>query len=105
MTHNEMELETAAGRLRMRVGAGRYPEARDALAEYGAAVRKTASGLAPEDPGRGRLLRESLKLLEDVRRRTLADRAHAAARLARLPRPRRGYCEQAPPRPNWTCLG
>src|SRR5579862_207007 len=105
MTRTEMELETAAVRLRARVGAGRYAGARDALAEYGVAVREAVFGLAPEDPGRSRLLRESLKLLEDVRRRTLANRAHAAARLARLPRPPRGYCEQGPARPNWVCLG
>jgi hypothetical protein len=84
MTAVEAELEALAGRLRARVADGRYREAQDALAEYCGALGKSAAGLAPRAPDRRRLQEQWLSLLEETRRRVLAGRAHAGARLALL---------------------
>lgn len=104
MRAGETELEALAARLRARVAEGRYGEARGALREYCGALRKAVAGLAPGDPGRGRLKSDWERLAEETRRRLLARRAHAAARLARLPKLPLPY-RDGPPRHTWQCLG
>jgi hypothetical protein len=105
MKSGEAELDVLAGRLRARVGEGRYGEARCALAEYCQALRKTVAGLPRGDPGLRRLENDWRRLLEETRRRVLAKRAHAAARLARLPKVLPLYREPCPPRHTWEYSG
>ena len=104
-THEE-ELESLAGRLRVRVAEGRYAEAQGVLREYCQALRKTVAGLPRGDPGRGRLGDEWRRLAEQTRRGLLAGRAHACARLARVaqvPKRLQTYGEDPPPRRTWEC--
>ena len=101
------DLEILAGRLRARVAEGRYPEARGVLREYCLALRKTVAGLPRGDPGRCRLEDDWRRLAEETRRRVLAGRAHAGARLARLaqaPSGSRFYGDGLPPRRTWEWL-
>jgi hypothetical protein len=84
MMAGDAELEALADRLRARVGERRYREAQDALAEYCRALRKTAAGLPRGDLRLRHLEVEWRGLAEETRRRVLAGRAHAAARLARV---------------------
>jgi hypothetical protein len=84
MKAQEAELEILAGRVRARVAEGRYPEAQGALREYCQALRKTVAGVPRGDPGLRRLENEWRRLAEETRRRVLAGRAHAGARLAKL---------------------
>jgi hypothetical protein len=107
MKAGEAELEILAGRLRARVAEGRYPEAQGALREYCLALRKTVAGLPRGDPGRCRLEDDWRRLAEEARRRVLAGRAHAGARLARLaqaPSGSRFYGDGLPPRRTWEWL-
>jgi hypothetical protein len=99
------ELEALAGRLRARVAERRYPEARSALQDYCQALRKTAAGLPPGDPRLCRLEEDWRRLLEETRRRVLAGRTHARARLARLPRVPGLYLEPCPARHTWEFSG
>jgi len=99
------ELEALAGRLRARVAEGRYAEARIALQEYCRSLRKTAAGLPPGDPSLRRLEDDWRRLLEETRRRVLAGRTHAGARLARLPRVPGLYREACVPRHTWEYSG
>lgn len=105
MSANPRERAAHAERLRDRVAEGRFLEARDALEEYCGALRKTAAGLPPGDPGLGLLEDEWRGLLEQTRRQVLAGRAHAAARLSRVPKASRPYGEGPPPRSSWECSG
>ena len=105
MKASQKELDAVAGRLRARVAEGRYGEAQGALQEYCRALRKTAGGLPSGDPGLGRLEDEWRRLLEETRRRVLAQRAHAAARLARLPKVLPLYREPCLPRHTWEYSG
>ena len=104
MTAGPAAREALAGRLRARVGEGRYLEAQAALAEYCGALRTAAEGLPPGDPLLHALEQEWQRLLEETRREVLAGRAHAAARLARLPRLCEPYGGPPPPRPTWQCF-
>jgi len=104
MTAGAAALESLAGRVRARVAERRYREAQDAMAEYCRALRQAASGLAPGDPARQRLKHEWRGLLEETRRRVLADRANAGLRLARLPKPPRPYGDGPQPRRTWLYL-
>ena len=99
------ELESLAGRLRARVAEGRYPEAQRVLAEYCRTLRNTVAGLPPGDPALGRLEDQWRRLAEETRRRVLAGRAHAAARLVRLPKRPPRYGEPSPPRHTWEFSG
>jgi hypothetical protein len=95
MKANPAELEALAGRLRASVAAGRYREAQETLQEYCRALRKAVAGLPPGDARLHSLEDEWRLLLDQTRRRVLAGRAHAAARLRRLApspaRPRFGF--------------
>lgn len=105
MKSGAAEMEAVAARLRTRVSERRYPEAQCALQAYCQALRKTVAGLAPCDPSVLRLENEWNRLLGETQRRMLANRAHAAARLARLPKPLPGYGTPAPPRHTWEFSG
>jgi hypothetical protein len=103
----EAELEPLAGRLRMRVAERRYREAQSDLRDYCQALRKTVAALPSGDPALRRLEDDGRRLLDDVRRRVLAGRAHAGARLARLakmPTRARFYGDGLPPRRTWEWL-
>jgi hypothetical protein len=105
---DEAGLEALAERLRDRVAEGRYRAAQSALAEYCGALRKKAGSFAPGDPGLIRLQNEWMRLAEDTRRRVLAGRAHAGARLARLsqtPQRIRSYDQDPPARRTCEWLG
>jgi hypothetical protein len=104
MTAGAAALESLAGRVRARVAERRYREAQDAMAEYCRALRREVAGRAPGDPARQRLKHEWQGLLEEIRRRLLADRAHAGLRLARLPKPPRPYGDGPQPRRTWLYL-
>ena len=82
MTAGEAELESLAARLRAHVSGRRYREAQDALDAYCRMLGQTAAGLPRGD--RRRLQDAWRRLAEETRRRVLAGRAHAGARLAKL---------------------
>jgi hypothetical protein len=106
MKASQAELEALAGRLRTQVAEGRYPVAQGALQEYCRALRKTVAGLPPGDPGLRCLEDEWQRLLDETRRRVLAGRAHACARLVRLPKPLPNYYSASSlPRHTWECSG
>jgi hypothetical protein len=105
MKANEADLEALAARLRARVGEGRYREAQSALADYCRALRKMVASLPPGDPGLRGLENDWQRLQDETRRRVLVGRAHAAARLARLPKIRLLYREPSLPRHTWECSG
>jgi hypothetical protein len=84
-----MERSDCAAHLRKLVAQQRYAEARQVLADYGRLLEAALRKLPPGDPRVFELAREWRDLSEAVRRQVLAGRAHAAARLARLPH-RRG---------------
>jgi hypothetical protein len=105
MKSGEAELDVLAGRLRARVAERRYGEAQLALQEYCRILRKTAAGLPPGDPRLGRLEDQWRRLRQETRRRVLAGRAHAAARLARLPKVLPLYREPSLPRHTWEYSG
>jgi hypothetical protein len=105
MKSSETELGVLAGRLRARVAERQYGEAQGALQEYCRVLRKTAGGLPSGDPRLGRLEEDWQRLLEETRRRVLAQRAHAAARLARLPKVLPLYREPCLPRHTWEYSG
>ena len=98
-----MELTEYATRLRRLVGEQRYEEARQALADYGSALERALGNLPPGDPRAFELARDWRELFEAAHRRVLAGRAHAAARLARLPH-LRGFAAELPRR-TWELLG
>jgi hypothetical protein len=107
MNPGEAELEILAGRLQARVAEGRYPEAQSALREYCQTLRKTVAGLPRGDPGLRRLEDAWRRLAEETRRRVLAGRAHAGARLARLaqmPQHPRSYGDVPLSRCTWEWL-
>jgi len=93
--------ELLATRLRARVAEGRYRQAQAALEEYCGMLRESLAGLSPADPQRRLLAAEWEELAEQTRRRVLAGKAHAAARLARLHRPAGLYHNQPPAHHRW----
>lgn len=98
MKSGEGELEELAARLQARVAEGRYREAQKALREYCGALRAAATGLPRGDPELARLEDQWRRLERETRRRVLAGRAQAGARLARLSTLTRGYGEIVKPR-------
>lgn len=105
MNFDQAELDILASRLRARVAEGRYRDAQRALQEYCQALRKTAAGLPHGDPGLQRLEDEWRRLQDETRRRVLVRRAHACARLVRLPQLSLLYREPPRPRRTWECSG
>ncbi|MGC9949458.1 MAG: hypothetical protein ABSF64_24085 [Bryobacteraceae bacterium] len=107
MNAGAAELEVLAGRLRARVAEGRYAEAQAVLRDYCGALRKTAAGLPRGDARLARLEHDWERLAEETRRRLLAGRAHAGARLARLARMAKRsqfYGDRPPARRTWEWL-
>jgi hypothetical protein len=103
MKGTEPELSTLAGRLRTLAAEGRYAEAQGCFEAYCHALARAIAGLPPGDPSLRRLEDEWQRLLDETRRRVLAGRAHAGARLARLPKLPPLYSEPSPPRHTWEC--
>jgi hypothetical protein len=107
MKDEAAELEIRAGRLRARVGERRYREAQEALQDYCGVLRRMLAGLPRGDPRRGRFEDEWRRLAEETRRRVLAGRAQAGARLARLAQTsqrRRFYGAGQEPHRTWAWL-
>ena len=104
MSIPELERAGTADRLDILVAQKRYAEAQECFDLYCRDFKDTLRHLAPGDPRIRHLEDEWRRLMEQTRRRVLAGRAHAAARLARLPR-RRLYSAAATPRRTWEILG
>jgi len=105
MSGAEGQLEALAAHLRTLVGEARYREAQAALADYCRALRAAAAAIPPGDPDLRRMQQAWSKLFEENRLRVLAGRAHAAARLARLPKTSPAYLQRPLPRHTWQVLG
>ena len=105
MTSDNAELEFLAARVRARVAEGRYVEAQGALRNYCDALRKTAAAWPSGDPGLRGLQKDWQRLHDETRRRVLAQRAHACARLALLPKFSQLYGDSPQPRRTWQCSG
>jgi len=103
MNAGTAELEVLASRLRAQVAEGRYRDAQSTLQEYCRVLRKTAAGLPHGDPGWRCLNDAWRRLQEETRRRVLVRRAHACARLVRLPQVPMPYREPSRPRRTWEC--
>jgi|ERR1700690_1444052 hypothetical protein len=101
----ESELAGTADRLGALVAQGRYGEAQACFDEYCRDLKETVRCLPPGDPRLRQMQGEWHRLLDRTRRRVLAGRAHAAARLARLPQRRRLYSAVPAPRQTWQILG
>ena len=104
MNTDRAELDRLAVGLRDRVAEGRYLEAQRMLDEYCQALRETAARLPPGDPGLRRLDDERCELLESVRRRILAGRAHAGARLKQSIQQPPPYGDLPQLRRTWQCM-
>jgi hypothetical protein len=98
------DVQELAAALQRLAAEGRFEETRRCLEAYGQAVEKALLELPKGDARIRQLEGEWRQTIEVTRRRVLAGRAHAAARLARLPRWRGAYAETATPRPTWQCL-
>jgi len=96
-------LAACAARLESLVAGQRFEEALPALEEYGRAVVQALAGLRPGDPRAAELAAEWRRRMEATRRRALAARSHAAARLARLPS--LGGFSAPAPRRTWEIFG
>jgi hypothetical protein len=97
------DLETRARQVRALVASRQYAAARDAFAEYCRVLREILSGLPPP-AARRRLYQDWRRLWSETRLQVLAGRAHAAARLARLPGRRCPYGDRPAPPPAWRYL-
>jgi hypothetical protein len=99
------DLESLAERVRKLSSERRYREAQACFESYCRLLEQTLVTLAPRDPCRRELELAWRELLSDTHRRVLIGRAHAAARLARLPKPSPfAACSPAAPR-TWELLG
>ena len=105
MSMAESELAGTAERFETLVARGRYGEARACFDVYCQDLKETLRRLPPGDPRLRRMEGEWRRLLDRTRRQVLVGRAHAAARLARLPRGRRVYSAVPAPRRTWQILG
>ena len=105
MSMAESELAGTAERFETLVARGRYGEARACFDVYCRDLKETLRRLPPGDPRLPQVAGEWRRLMEQTRRRVLTGRAHAAARLARLPRRRRLYGAAPSPRRTWEILG
>jgi len=100
-----VEREALAGRLRARVAERRYNEAQCALNQYVEKLQEAAAGLPPGDPDLRRLAAEWQRVHGETRRQLLIGRAHAATRLARLPRAAAPYAQPFLRRRTWEVSG
>jgi hypothetical protein len=105
MSIPELERAGTADRLDILVAQGRYAEAQECFDAYCRDFKDTLRSLPPDDPRLRQMETEWRRLLEQTRRRVLTGRAHAAARLARLPGHRRFYRSAPSPRRTWEVLG
>ena len=105
MSMAESELAGTADRFETLVAGGRYGEARACFDAYCRDLKETLRRLSPGDPRLRRMEGEWRRLLDRTRRQVLVGRAHAAARLARLPHRRRVYSAVPAPRRTWQILG
>jgi len=101
----ESELAGTVDRLEALVARGCYGEAQACFDAYCRDFKETLRRLPPGDPRLRQMEGEWRRLLDRTRRRVLAGRAHAAARLARLPHRRRIYSAAPAPRRTWQILG
>ncbi len=97
MTTPAAELAALADRLGSLLAGQQYEAAREALEEYGRRLRAAVESLPAHDPRVPHMEREWRQLVESTRRQVLAGRAHAAARLVRLP-DLRGFRTELPRR-------
>ena len=105
MSVPESDSVGTAERLDALVAQGRYGEAEACFDAYCRDLKETLRRLPPGDPRLRRMEGEWRRLLDRTRRQVLVGRAHAAARLARLPRGRRVYSAVPAPRRTWQILG
>jgi hypothetical protein len=105
MNMTDPELAGKAERLRVLVAEGRYQDAQECFEDYCGTLKETLRRLPAGDPRRQKIDSEWRRLLEQTRRRVLAGQAHAAARLARLPRRRPLYNLAPVQRRTWDLLG
>jgi hypothetical protein len=101
----ESELAGTAEHLEALVARGLYGEAQACFDAYCRDLKETLRRLPHGDPRLRQMEVEWRRLLNRMRRRVLAGRAHAAARLARLPRRRPLYSCVPAPRRTWQILG
>jgi hypothetical protein len=105
MSTTESELAGTADLLGALVNQRRYGEAQACFNTYCRDLKEIVWRLPAGDPRLREMEAEWRRLLEQTRRQVLVGRAHAAARLARLPRPRRVYRAVPAPRRTWQILG
>jgi len=105
MSAPESESVGTADRLEALVAQGRYGEAQACFDTYCRDLKEALQRLPAGDPRLPQMAGEWRRLMEQTRRRVLTGRAHAAARLARLPRRRRLYSAAPSPRRTWEILG
>ncbi|HLY19878.1 MAG TPA: hypothetical protein VKR61_21775 [Bryobacteraceae bacterium] len=98
------ELDSCARTMQRLVAEERYAEAQRAFEDYCRKWAEMRAGLPGQDPRIPELDVEWRRVAGEARRRVLADRAHAALRLARLARPVQPYGERPPARRTWECL-
>jgi hypothetical protein len=100
-----LDLDECARRVQRLVAEGRYAEAQGAFEAYCSVMSAVLARLPTADP-RWRSIKEDWQNLFDrTRCNVLAGRAHAAARLLRLPKVRGSYGDVPPGRPTWQCSG
>ena len=105
MNETHPELSALADRLRALVAEERYAEAQCVFTGYCLELRKKLAGMPQGDPQLRPLEGEWQGVLDETRRRVLAGRAHAGARLARLPKILPLYREGSLPHHTWECSG
>jgi hypothetical protein len=105
MSTTESELAGTADLLGALVNQRRYGEAQACFDTYCRDLKEIVWRLPAGAPPHPAKEAEWRRLLEQTRRQVLVGRAHAAARLARLPRPRRVYRAVPAPRRTWQILG
>jgi hypothetical protein len=103
MSIPESQLAVTANRLGVLVAQRRYGEAQACFDEYCRDLKDCLRRLPPGDPRLRHMEDEWRRLMEQTRRRVLVGRAHAATRLARLPR--RLYSGASAPRTTWELVG
>jgi len=87
----ETQLSDRARQLEILVAQRRYAEALPVFESYCQTLAEVVTSLPPRDPRIRQSEEHWRNLLNQTRRRVLAGRAHAAARLARLVQPRPTY--------------
>jgi hypothetical protein len=105
MSVPEVDPAGTADRVEALVAQGRYGEAQACFDAYCRDIKEALRRLPRGDPRLSQIEGEWRRRMEQTRRRVLAGGAHAAARLARLPRRRRVYNVAPSPRRTWELLG